>query len=119
MAVYTSPTTKQEKQVKVPKDTSFSISALPNKIYADGEEVFVNSDLVVFKGVTAGKSGRVYGKFKYADLVENAVIIDKGSKRYKPATKSLLIFGLPRKIFFVGLGAVMVISGVYYLKKKK
>ena len=118
-AIYTSPTTKQEKQVKVAKDTSFSISAIPNKIYAEGEEVFVNSDLVVVKGVTAGKSGRVYGKFKYSDLVNNAVIVDRGYKRYKPATKSLLIFGVPRKIFFVGLGAVMVIAGVYYLKKKK
>lgn len=119
VAYYTSPTTKAKKTVKVPKGSTFSISVIPDKLYAQGEEVFVNSDLVVIKGVTAGKSARVYGQFKYSDLVPTATIIDRPSTKYKPDTKSLLIFGLPRKIFFVGLGVAMILGGVYYLKKKK
>lgn len=119
IAFYTSPITKQRKSVKVPKGSTFSISAIPDKIYAQGEEVFVNSDLVVIRGVSAGKKGRVYGQFKYSDLVNSSTIADRPSTKYKPDTKSLLIFGLPRKTFFVGVGVVMVIAGIYYIKKGK
>jgi hypothetical protein len=119
IAYYTSPITKQRKSVKVPKGSTFSISAIPDKIYAQGEDVFVNSDLVVIRGVTAGKKARVYGQFKYSDLIKSSTIANRPSAKYAPATKSLLIFGLPRKTFFVGLGTVMVIAGIYYIKKGK
>jgi hypothetical protein len=119
IAYYTSPITKQRKSVKVPKGSTFSISAIPDKIYAQGEEVFVNSDLVVIKGVTAGKKARVYGQFKYSDLINSSTIADRPTARNKQDTKSLLIFGLPRKTFFVGLGTLMVIAGIYYIKKGK
>jgi len=118
-AYYESPVTKEIKKVKVLENTSFSISAIPDKIYAQGEDVFVNSDLIVIKGVTAGKKGRVFGKFKYSDLAKNAIIRDAGSKKYKPITRSLLIFGIPRQMFFVALGSALILGGVYYLKKKK
>ena len=118
-ANYTSPITKQRKSVKVPKGSTFSISAIPDKIYAQGEEVFVNSDLVVIKSVTAGKKARVYGQFKYSDLTNSSTIADSPTARNKQDTKSLLIFGLPRKTFFVGLGTLMVIAGIYYIKKGK
>jgi hypothetical protein len=118
-AYYTSPITKQRKSVKVPKGSTFSISAIPDKIYAQGEEVFVNSDLVVIKSVTAGKKARVYGQFKYSDLTNSSTIADSPTARNKQDTKSLLIFGLPRKTFFVGLGTLMVIAGIYYIKKGK
>lgn len=118
-AYYTSPITKQRKSVKVPKGSTFSISAIPDKIYAQGEEVFVNSDLVVIKSVTAGKKARVYGQFKYSDLINSSTIADRPTARNKQDTKSLLIFGLPRKTFFVGLGTLMVIAGIYYIKKGK
>jgi len=118
-AYYTSPITKQRKSVKVPKGSTFSISAIPDKIYAQGEEVFVNSDLVVIRGVTAGKKARVYGQFKYSDLINSSTIADRPTARNKQDTKSLLIFGVPRKTFFVGLGTVMVIAGIYYIKKGK
>jgi hypothetical protein len=119
IAYYTSPITKQRKSVKVPKGSTFSISAIPDKIYAQGEEVFVNSDLVVIKSVTAGKKARVYGQFKYSDLTNSSTIADSPTARNKQDTKSLLIFGLPRKTFFVGLGTLMVIAGIYYIKKGK
>ena len=118
-AYYTSPITKQRKSVKVPKGSTFSISAIPDKIYAQGEEVFVNSDLVIIRGVTAGKKARVYGQFKYSDLINSSTIADRPTARNKQDTKSLLIFGLPRKTFFVGLGTLMVIAGIYYIKKGK
>lgn len=105
--------------VKVPQGTTFSISPIADKIYAQGEEVFVNSDLIVIRGITAGKTGRVYGQFKYDDLQKNATITNVSGKKIKPDTKSLLIFGLPRKVFFVGLGGLMILAGVYYIKKKK
>jgi len=119
IAYYTSPTTKTRKFVKVPTGSTFSISPIPDKIYAEEEEVFVNSDLVVIKGVTAGKRARVYGQFKYSDLVKASAITNQPTARYKPNTKSLLIFGLPRKTFFVGFGLAMVVAGVYFIKKKK
>jgi hypothetical protein len=118
-AFYTSPTTKQTKKVKVPAETVFTISAVPNKIYAEGEEVTVNSDLIVIRGVSTGKAGRIFGQFKYNDLVKNALIPNLAQRKYKNSTKSLLIFGVPRKLFFVGLGGLMVLAGIYYMKKKK
>lgn len=119
VAYYTSPISKDRKMVKVPQGTTFSISPIADKIYAQGEEVFVNSDLIVIRGITAGKTGRVYGQFKYDDLQKNATITNVSGKKIKPDTKSLLIFGLPRKVFFVGLGGLMILAGVYYIKKKK
>lgn len=119
VAYYTSPVSKDRKTVKVPKGSTFSISPIIDKKFTDGEEVFVNSDLIVIRGITAGKAGRVYGQFKYSDLSKNATILDPRDKRIKPITKSLLIFGLPRKTFFVGLGAIMVLAGIYLRNRKK
>jgi hypothetical protein len=118
-AFYTSPITKQVKTVKVPEGTAFSISAIPNKVFAQGEEPTVNSDLIVLRGITTGKAGRVFGQFKYSDIAKNAVITTLPFEKTKRANKSLLIFGLPRQLFFVALGGLMVLGGVYYLKKNK
>lgn len=118
-AFYTSPITKQVKRVKVPAETVFSISAVPNKVFAEGEEPTVNSDLIVLRGITTGKAGRVFGQFNYSDIAKNAVITTLPFEKTKRGNKSLLIFGFPRQLFFVGLGGLMVLGGVYFLKKNK
>ena len=114
---YTNPITKKDKDVKIEGDTTFSISAVPNKVFAPDEEVYVESDIVATRVIVNGKNERVYAKFNYKDLVENALMIDLSGK-YKTAKKSLLLFGLPREYFIVGIGLVMILGGVYFFKKQ-
>lgn len=117
-AHYRIPFFKTKAKVKIPAGRVFSIKATPKKIYAEGEEVFVESDIIILKGIITGNKGRIYGSFKYQDLINAAEIVDVSKENYQASTKSILIYGLPRKTFYVGFGAALLIAGIYYYKKK-
>lgn len=114
---YTNPITKRDKDVKIEGDTTFSISAVPNKVFAPEEEVFVESDIVATRVLVNGKNERVYVKFKYQDLVDNGLMVDLTSGKYKMAKKSLLIFGVPREYLITGVGVLIIIAGIYVFRK--
>lgn len=114
---YTNPITKRDKDVKIEGDTTFSISAVPNKVFAPDEEVFVESDIVATRVLVNGKNERVYVKFKYQDLVDNGLMVDLTSGKYKMAKKSLLIFGVPREYLITGVGVLIIIAGIYVFRK--
>ena len=115
---YTNPITKKEKDVKIEGDTTFSISAAPNKVFAPDEEVYVESDIVATRVIVNGKNERVYAKFRYKDLVENGIVVSSGAGQYKMAKKSVLIFGVPREYLITGVGVLLIIAGVYFFKKQ-
>lgn len=114
---YTNPITKKNKDVKIEGDTTFSISAVPNKVFAPDEEIFVESDIVATRVLVNGKNERVYVKFKYKDLVDNGLVVDLTSGKYKMAKKSLLIFGVPRGYLITGVGVLIIIAGIYVFRK--
>jgi hypothetical protein len=116
-AFYVNPVTGKQKEVKIDKDTSFNISAIPDKTFTDSDQAVVESDIVVTRAIVKGRNERIFARFNYKDLVDNAIIIDLSGK-YKTAKKSLLLFGLPREYFIVGIGLVMILGGVYFYKKK-
>lgn len=116
---YTNPITKKDKDVKIEGDTTFSISAVPNKVFAPDEEVYVESDIVATRVIVKGKNERVYAKFRYKDLVDNGIVVSLGSGQYKTAKKSVLIFGVPREYLITGVGALIIIAGIYIFRKKK
>lgn len=117
-AFYTNPITKKDKEIKIDGNTSFTISAIPNKTFTTDEDAVVETDIVATRLIVNGKNERIYAKFKYKDLVDNGLIIDLVGGKYKIAKRSLLIFGVPREYFIAGIGVLMIAAGVYFLKKK-
>lgn len=116
-AYYTNPVTGKTKDVKISADTTFVISALPEKQSSESENPQVQSDIVATKAIVKGKSVNLYANFNYKDLVDNALMVEVGGK-YKSAKRSLLILGVPRQYFIAGIGVLMILGGVYFYKKK-
>jgi hypothetical protein len=116
---YTNPITKRIKDVKIESDTTFSISAVPNKVFAPDEDIFVESDVVATRAIINGKNERIFANFRYKDLVENGIVVGLVGGKYKTAKKSVLIFGVPREYLITGVGVLMIIAGVYIFRKKK
>lgn len=116
---YTNPINKRLKDVKIESDTTFSISAVPNKVFGSDEDVFVESDIVATRAIINGKNERIYANFRYKDLVDNGIIVDLVGGKYKTAKKSVLIFGVPREYLITGVGVLMVLAGIYVFRKNK
>ncbi len=112
-AYYRNPNTNIERRLKIKAGTGFFANDLPESTEQNG---IIGTDILVTRVRKDGDWKEVRAYFKFNELLPNLKAPQKGEK-IERKTDSILIYGIKKPYFFIGLASIPILIGVYLITK--